>query len=202
MSKIINNLLRKFKVNIGLKLATITSIILMLFKEPILYFFQYYNIGFIKNIQPIVESVALGIISSYVFYFFTVSIPEKKKSEKIRRQILYNINDLKKIFYEYKNHLDDLKKFEVKKQEEIREHLILLNSKENLIDIYLNNINLLNNLYINNEDLNVYLNLYNEAKFKQGTYRDNLVAIIAYYKSMTYKIEDIIKSCDKDILLD
>ncbi|EOU1826982.1 hypothetical protein C0L83_002702 [Clostridium perfringens] len=202
MSKIINNLLRKFKVNIGLKLATITSIILMLFKEPILYFFQYYNIGIIKNIQPIVESVALGIISSYVFYFFTVSIPEKKKSEKIRRQILYNINDLKKIFYEYKNHLDDLKKFEVKKQEEIREHLILLNSKENLIDIYLNNINLLNNLYINNEDLNVYLNLYNEAKFKQGTYRDNLVAIIAYYKSMTYKIEDIIKSCDKDILLD
>ncbi|WP_346980505.1 hypothetical protein ACSXBA_10745 [Clostridium perfringens] len=202
MSKIINNLLRKFEVNIGLKLVTITSIILMLFKEPILYFFQYYNIGFIKNIQPIVESVALGIISSYVFYFFTVFIPEKKKSEKIRRQILYNINDLKKIFYEYKNHLDDLKKFEVKKQEEIREHLILLNSKENLIDIYLNNINLLNNLYINNENLNVYMNLYNEAKFKQGSYRSNLQATISYYKSMTYKIEDIIKSCDKDLLLD
>lgn len=196
MSKIIKNLFKFLKANIGLILVTIISVIWVLFKQPLV------SIEFIKKIEPILDSVALGIVSSDVFYYFTVYIPERNKSKKIRKQVLSNTYDLKNVFFEYKNHLDNLKEVESKTQQETKEHLLLLDSKENLIDIYLNNINILNNLYINNEDLNTYINLYNEAKFKQKPYRSDLQSYIAYYKSMKHKIEDIIKSCDRDLYLD
>lgn len=224
MSKIINKVLKIFNLNIGLNLATIISIILVLFKEPILYFFQYYNIRFIKNIEPIVDSVTLGVISSYVFYYFTVYRPEKKKKQQIEKQILSNINDLKNILFEYTNHLETLKAFKEKRssyfnkmhkgciefekmnledimKQNMTESILLMESKENLIDCYLYNMSLLNNLYINNEQLNIAINSYNETKFKKRPYRTNIPAIVGYHKSILYAIKDIVKICDEENIL-
>ncbi|HFC9286154.1 hypothetical protein [Clostridium perfringens] len=211
MSKIINNLLKFLKANIGLSLVTLCSVIWVLFKEPLLY------IAFVKKIEPICDSVSLGIISSYIFYYFTVYRPENKKEQQINKQFKSSFEELEIIFFSFKNELNTLlvcidknkENFEKLDNKVVREgcedwteifetnKVFSINNLDNNImsaDVYLSNINSLNNFYINNIDLTIEIDKYYSTIAKKKNNRFiNDYALKQYYTNVYNDISDILK---------
>ncbi|HFC9286974.1 TPA: hypothetical protein ACF0RC_001748 [Clostridium perfringens] len=213
MSKIIDKLLKFFKENIGISLLTLISLMWVLFKQPLL------SIGFMKKIEPIFDSVALGIVSSDVFYCFTVYIPEKKRKQKINQQFKSSVDELRIIFFSLKNQLETLVACIDKNKDNFEKldnkvlidgcekwdvifdtnKIFSINSLDNNImsaDVYLSNINALNNFYINNIYLTIEIDKYYSTIAKRKNNRFiNDVALKQYYTNIRNDISDILKQC-------
>lgn len=206
------------EVNIKI-LKFIEWLLIPLFVFSVVYIFKN-NSGssFVGNLNSTIEGISLGIISSAVFYFFTVYIPNKINSKKIEYQFFLCIFDLRRILFEIEDSLKNIKvcndknigefnnlsnKYELNLRNDskdwnsifsfnIKMSIEEIDNKIKLVDQYIDQIQMMNNFYINNVKIYGWMSFYKEMIAKRVKYKNNNInQRIKYYECIISSIKEI-----------